>query len=499
MLNIAEIGYILSSSIIILLLGLILISILIWQRFVLHTSNISFFIINSRLRILWTNTRFILRNLTQIPCLDPTILSEIKHELNQKNASLTKMYVSTENNASNYFRISLSKGKGFRYFGNTYVLLIKKINDEVEQSQKMQIFKTAVDKNAASIVITDINGNIQYVNEKYSRLTGYSPEEAQGQNPRILKSGELSREYYENLWNTVKSGKDWSGEFHNKKKSGELYWERAVITPIKTENEITHFVAIKEDITELKMVENNALKYIEELEELNATKDKFFSIIAHDLKNPFAVIYGISEVLQKKAELIDDKSTVRFINTLESSVKQFYILLDKLLSWSRLQRGKITPDFQNIEVSEIFDNEIANYQMMAREKGVFIQNTTFPPIYIHSDYDIFSTIIRNLLSNAVKYSDSGDIVTLHAFSEGKSVFIFVQDEGVGMNEGELAQITKINTMSKPGTNNERGTGLGLTLVKDFAQLLRIHLEINSKPGVGTKILLKAENQKESPI
>ncbi len=137
-----------------------------------------------------------------------------------------------------------------------YLSLIKDITDRKKAEEELRKLSQAVKQSPASVIITNINGDIQYANPKFYKVTGYSEEEIIGQNSRILKSGEMSSEYYRNLWQTIKSGKEWFGELHNKKKNGELFWEIASISPIfNADGDITHFLAIKEDITERKLSE----------------------------------------------------------------------------------------------------------------------------------------------------------------------------------------------------------------------------------------------------
>ncbi len=137
-----------------------------------------------------------------------------------------------------------------------YLSLIRDITDRKKAEDELRKLSQAVKQSPASVIITNINGDIQYVNPKFYKVTGYSEEEIIGQNSRILKSGDMSSEYYSNLWQTIKSGKEWFGELHNKKKNGELFWEIASISPIfNSDGDITHFLAIKEDITERKLSE----------------------------------------------------------------------------------------------------------------------------------------------------------------------------------------------------------------------------------------------------
>ena len=145
----------------------------------------------------------------------------------------------------------------------------------------------AVEQSSASIIITDINGNIEFINKKTSELTGYAPEELIGKNPRIFKSGETLPEEYKKLWQTIKSGGEWRGEFHNKKKNNELFWELASLSALRDENEIiTHFLAIKEDITFRKEMEGLLRSALDKAEESNKLKSNLLNNMSHELRTP---------------------------------------------------------------------------------------------------------------------------------------------------------------------------------------------------------------------
>ncbi len=149
-------------------------------------------------------------------------------------------------------------------------IILPKQQPDQDMDEKIRVFSMAVEQSPATVVITDIHGSIEYVNPKFTHLTGYSFNEALRHNPRILKSGKQSPEFYRELWQTIISGKEWRGEFHNKKKNGEPYWESASISPIKNDKgEITHFVAVKEDITDRKKAEEELRITSEELKEKN--------------------------------------------------------------------------------------------------------------------------------------------------------------------------------------------------------------------------------------
>ena len=164
---------------------------------------------------------------------------------------------------------------------------------------KRQIkLSVALEQSPVSILITDPTGKIEYVNPKFTAVSGYSLDEVKGDNPRVLKSGKHTDEFYKNIWDTILSGNDWQGELLNKKKNGELFWENAIISPIiNSDGVITNFVAIKEDISEKKLMIEALIRAKDEAEEMNRVKSSFFANMSHELRTPMVGILGFSEVL----------------------------------------------------------------------------------------------------------------------------------------------------------------------------------------------------------
>ncbi|MDP2362851.1 MAG: PAS domain S-box protein, partial [Ignavibacteria bacterium] len=172
------------------------------------------------------------------------------------------------------------------------------ITEQKSAFDKVKQLSKAVEQSPVTIMITDTEGNIQHVNQKGLQLTGYTLEELLNNNPRILSSGERTNLEYRVLWNTIKAGEEWRGEFHNKKKNGDLYWELASISPIKNENgEIINFLAVKEDITERKKNEQELIAAKEKAEEINRIKSVFFSNMSHELRTPLVAILGFADIL----------------------------------------------------------------------------------------------------------------------------------------------------------------------------------------------------------
>lgn len=354
-----------------------------------------------------------------------------------------------------------------------------------EQIRKLS---TAVEQSPATVVITDLKGNIEYVNPKFCETTGYSVEEAMSKNPRILKSGEKPSEEYKDMWETITSGKEWRGEFHNKRKNGELYWESASISPIRNDKGmITHYLAVKEDITERKKAEDELKENEARLLELNATKDKFFSIIGHDLKNPFNAILGFSGILMDQMKENNYDRIEEFASYIHESSKRAMDLLLNLLEWARSQTGKMEFNPEYADIAALINKTTQLLNDSARQKAITISSALPVKTNVFVDKAMVSTILRNLISNAVKFTNPGGEIVVSAELKQNELLVAVKDKGVGIGKNNLEKLFRIEeSYSTTGTNNEKGTGLGLILCKEFIEKHKGKIWAESEEGVGSQ-------------
>jgi len=252
------------------------------------------------------------------------------------------------------------------------------------------------------------------------------------------------------------------------------------------------FNTMIESLREKKhLEEKNAIQF-EQLQKLNATKDKFFSIIAHDLKSPFSSILGFSEILKDEVEQIDTKTIKRYASLINSSAQNSYALLENLLEWARMQQGQIQFEPENLALNDAVIAEIQNLQYSADLKKIKLTNNTPENLTIKADYNMLLTILRNLISNAIKFTPEGGQVKVEAKIEGEvkgeksQVVISVSDTGIGMTKETIENLFKIeSSISTRGTNNERGTGIGLLLCKDFIEKHKGNIAVKSMPGKGS--------------
>lgn len=379
------------------------------------------------------------------------------------------------------------------------------IKQKIETEQRLSILSRAVEQNPASIVLTDINGNIEYVNPKFTELTGYSENEILGENPRILKSNVATTEEYKDLWKTITSGKEWRGEFQNRKKNGDVYFESALISPIADENgRITHFLAVKEDITERKVAEEVLRNYGLRLEEtvkkrtteLELAKDRaesadrlktaFLLNMSHELRTPLNSIIGFSGILLHEfpGPLNDEqKKQVRMI---QSSGRHLLSLINDILDLSKIEAEQITANFEYFKVDEVLKEVIELEEPSARTKDISIRYIKDQEnIEIFSDRKRILQVFLNLLNNAIKFTEKGNI-TIHCYKDLEQVKIDFTDTGIGIKAENMTKLFKpFIQLENNLTRNYEGSGLGLSISKKLMDLLHGDITVKSTFGSGT--------------
>jgi PAS domain S-box-containing protein len=247
--------------------------------------------------------------------------------------------------------------------------VIRDISERKRTMDEMLKLSRAMEQNPTSIVITDKEGNIDYVNPKFTELTGYTLDEAKGQNPRILKSGYTTDEEYRQLWETISGGHEWKGEFRNKRKDGSLYWEQATISPVwNTSGEISYYLAIKEDITEKKRIMQELLTAKERAEESDRLKTAFLHNISHEIRTPLNAIVGFSSLLNIP-DLADDKKR-EFANIINSSNEQLLSIITGIINLATLEAGQDKISEKQVNLNELLANVNRQFNVKRLPSGV---------------------------------------------------------------------------------------------------------------------------------
>jgi signal transduction histidine kinase/ligand-binding sensor domain-containing protein len=232
---------------------------------------------------------------------------------------------------------------------------------------------------------------------------------------------------------------------------------------------------------------NEALRESEKnLMELNATKDKFFSIISHDLKNPFSSLLSISELMVESFDQTNREDHKAGFEKINRSVKHLLDLLENLLTWSRSQRGRIKYDPVRFNLSSLIQENINVHRLLAEKKGIMLLSSEQNEIYAYGDRDMINSVIRNLVTNAVKFTEKNKKVEIQVKPGEKEVEVSIVDEGIGISSDQLQKLFRIDEKFKStGTAGEKGTGLGLIICKEFVEKNGGEINVQSEPGKGS--------------
>jgi PAS domain S-box-containing protein len=296
--------------------------------------------------------------------------------------------------------------------------------------------------------------------------------------------------------------------FPSKTHDGELRVQNTTVKAIPGDSDDDYYALFAiEDVTGLtrrikdyKTMRDQALEEVEnrikieiklrqseqELRELNATKDKFFSIMAHDLKNPIGSFLNLSEVLSTMFDEFSKEELKEYLEEMYFSSQHLFKLLENLLIWSRSQTGKIQVHHERFDIKMIIDSNVSLLKLNADNKKIKLINNSVENSFVNADENMTNTVIRNLISNALKFTERDGSITISTVADDESIQISITDTGVGMDEeviGNLFRIDKNHTTR--GTANEKGTGLGLILCKEFINKQDGEIWVDSQPGHGS--------------
>jgi len=336
------------------------------------------------------------------------------------------------------------------------------------------------------------NKKSEYIsaNESYARNLGINPEEIAGKDDFDFHPKELAEQYRLDDQEVMSSGL--FGNFEEKYiLDGEPRWAHTIKVPYKDETGgIAGVLGIFEDITDRRNLEIKIKASETHLEELNATKDKFFSIIAHDLKNPFNTIIGFSQILKDQLLEHDYSNLEKFVSIIHSSAVHTGELLENLLNWASSQQGKIPFVPERINFLEIMNSKEQLLLSEAEKKNIRITRNIPVDIMVRADVNMLSTCLRNLVSNAIKFTPRNGTIIISANVQNNEFHLSVMDNGIGMTKEETEKLFRIETgFTKPGTEKEKGTGLGLILCKEFVEKHGGKISVSSEPGKGSNFTM----------
>ena len=366
--------------------------------------------------------------------------------------------------------------------------------------RELRKLSRAVEQSSSTVVITDSAGRIEYVNPKFTATTGYTVDEALGQNPRVLKSGTMPQDFYSDLWNTISSGREWHGEFCNRKKNGELYWEAASISPIRdASGEITHYVAIKDDITERKRMEEDLLKAREAAEAANRAKSTFLANMSHELRTPMNAIIGYSEMLAEDAEDDGLDAMVPDLQKINAAGKHLLALINDILDLSKIEAGRMDLFLERFDLRQTLDEAVATVMPLVSKKENQLETDFADDLgTVRVDLTKFRQSLFNLLSNAAKFTDGGTITLAadrYQRDDGEWIRVSVSDTGIGIRQDKLDHVFEEFSQADDSTTRDfGGTGLGLPISRRFCRMMGGDITVESEIGRGSTFTIELPAQ-----
>lgn len=381
-------------------------------------------------------------------------------------------------------------GKAIRLLGTH-----RDITEEKKSISEFQKLHQAILQSPISVIITDKEGCIEFFNPAFCKVTGWGDHELIGKKPSILKSGFQPQSFYEKLWKTISSGNEWQGEFKNRKKNGDYYWELASISPIRNSfGMITHYVKIAENITYLKKIEKDLKKAKQDAEVANKYKNHFLANMSHEIRTPINSIIGFSELLKNESLSVQKRN--KYSEIIEENSQALLRLIDDIIDVAKIEANELKIRKEACSITEVFSELELTYNNFLRRK----QKPNLELIFHKPDephHDVIFTdayrlkqILNNLFINALKYSEIGHIeIGYNLTNEGKIRF-YVSDTGSGIPANRLKNIFKrFNYSDENGPNEAPGTGLGLSICKDLAILLGGDITVKSIEGEGSVFYL----------
>ena len=374
-----------------------------------------------------------------------------------------------------------------------YSIAIMRDITELELAQKAvreseENYRTLVNTSPDAIVVVDTNSKLTLVNQRTVEMFGFeNSTKIIGKKYTYFVPKSEHKKLNQISTDVFVKGFVRNIESEMLRKDGTVFpVDLSASMIVDIEGNPKGFVSIIRDITKRKQDEMLLRKNAEELAELNATKDKFYSIIAHDLRSPFQTLLGYSDILRSNVDELKSVKIYEYADNIHKASTETYGLLEDLLQWTGSQTGRIKSNPEPIYVIEMFYSIIKIYKETAKNKNILLYSNVIGDLFAYSDRNMITTILRNLVSNAIKFTNRNGSIILDAQEEEDNIVISVTDTGVGISEENILKLFKIDsTYSTKGTEKEKGTGLGLIISKEFAEKNGGRLSVKSEQGKGS--------------
>ncbi|MBN2173137.1 MAG: PAS domain S-box protein, partial [Bacteroidales bacterium] len=373
------------------------------------------------------------------------------------------------------------------------------ITERRQAEEKIQRLLAAIDQTTVQVIITDRNSKIEYVNNKFCQVTGYSREELIGRKAEFFSSDENEPGVQAEIVRCITKGENFKGELLNKNAKGELRWELVSITPIHNKScELTNFISIKEDITGRKKLEKDLLEAKEKAEQSDKLKEAFLHNLSHEIRTPLNAVVGFSSLLQ---ETLDNNpsSLSHYVQIIENSSNQLLSIMDDVLTIANIESGNEALEIELINVDKLLDDLAKLYEREAREKHLEFYckfSSSLKPVLLKTDKNKLTKILSAFLSNALRFTHKGNI-QLKSYLQNNFLFFSVSDTGIGIAKENQSVVFERFRQASPDIHiHYGGNGLGLAISRLYAKMLQAEIQLESELGKGSVFTLKVPYKAE---
>ncbi len=369
---------------------------------------------------------------------------------------------------------------------NTLAAIIERKHAEVTLIK----LSHAVEQSPATVLISDRHGIIEYVNPMFCEKSGYTESEVIGQHTRMLKSGETPEPVYEELWQTITRGRTWRGEFVSRRKNGGRYWESVAISPIRdSHGATTHYVAIKEDISERKLFEKQLHLAREAAEQANRAKGDFLANMSHEIRTPMNAIIGLGH-LALQTDLTEKQRD--YLTKIQASATSLLRIINDILDVSKIESGKLIVEIAPFSLERVLDHVRAINGQRAAGKDLDLIVTRAPdvPDMLRGDAVRLGQVLTNLVNNAVKFTNQGQVevsIDVESLDDQTAKLRFaITDTGIGITNEQVKRLFKAFSQADASTTRKYGgSGLGLVISQNLVKLMGGTITVDSTPDQGT--------------
>ena len=393
--------------------------------------------------------------------------------------------------------------------GSIYALcgISTDITERKSAEERLRMLSTAVEQNPGSIVLTDLDARILYVNAAFERISGYPFEEVRGKNPSLMKSGETSPEVFRQMWQSLSRGDTWRGELTNRRKNGEIYIESAMISPVRrADGSISHYLGIKRDITEEARTEQELARHRHQLESLvdartrelalakdaaesaSRAKSAFLANMSHEIRTPLNAVLGMAHIMRREGA---NPQQTEQLDKIDSAAQHLLSVINDILDLSKIEAEKFLLEDSEFALAGVVSGVASMLHDKASTKGLRLEvNTESLPSLVRGDATRFTQALLNLASNAVKFTEAGSVVLGVRIVERRDGRLKIRaevcDSGVGVPPEMLPKL--FGAFEQGDASNTRkygGTGLGLAITRRLAELMGGEAGAASTLGVGS--------------